>query len=104
MIRVSIVYCNTPGGRFDLTYYLDKHVPLVKSRLERFGLRRVEVDKPISGVAGTPPPFACAMHLYFETIQDVQRGLQTHGAELLADVPSYTSLQPQIQLSEMLEL
>src|SRR6185312_4185403 len=33
MIKVSVMYPNTPGGRFDHDYYRDKHMPLVKARL-----------------------------------------------------------------------
>ena len=32
MIKVSVMYPNTPGGRFDHDYYRDKHMPLVKER------------------------------------------------------------------------
>ena len=33
MIKVSVMYPNTPGARFDHEYYRDKHMPLVKARL-----------------------------------------------------------------------
>ena len=33
MIKVSVMYPNTPGARFDHAYYKDKHMPLVKARL-----------------------------------------------------------------------
>ena len=34
MIKVSVMYPNTPGARFDHEYYRDKHMPLVKARME----------------------------------------------------------------------
>ena len=30
MIKVSVMYPNTPGARFNHEYYRDKHMPLVK--------------------------------------------------------------------------
>ena len=33
MIKVSVMYPNTPGARFDHEYYRDKHMPLVKNRM-----------------------------------------------------------------------
>ena len=33
MIKVSVMYPNTPGARFNHEYYGDKHMPLVKARL-----------------------------------------------------------------------
>jgi len=33
MVKVSVMYPNTPGARFDHAYYRDKHMPLVKKRM-----------------------------------------------------------------------
>jgi len=33
MIKVSVMYPNTPGSRFDHAYYRDKHMPLLKARM-----------------------------------------------------------------------
>ena len=33
MIKVSVMYPNTPGARFDHAYYKDKHMPLLKTRM-----------------------------------------------------------------------
>ena len=34
MIKVSVMYPNTPGARFDHEYYRGKHMPLVKARMD----------------------------------------------------------------------
>lgn len=33
MIKISVVYPNSAGVRFDHAYYRDKHMPMVKDRL-----------------------------------------------------------------------
>jgi hypothetical protein len=33
MIKVSVMYPNTRGARFDHAYYRDRHMPLVKARM-----------------------------------------------------------------------
>ena len=33
MIKVSVMYPNNPGARFDHDYYREKHMPLVKARM-----------------------------------------------------------------------
>ena len=33
MIKVSVMYPNQPGVRFDHEYYRTKHLPLIKSRM-----------------------------------------------------------------------
>ena len=33
MIKVSVMFPNTPGARFNHEYYRDKHMPLLQSRM-----------------------------------------------------------------------
>lgn len=32
MIKVSVLYPNHVAGRFDMTYYLEKHMPMVRQK------------------------------------------------------------------------
>lgn len=103
MIHVSVFYPNQEGGRFDHGYYAQKHMGLVKERLGSLGLVRVEVDKGLSGGgSGQPAPFVCIGHLYFNSLADYKTAMKAHGAELLADVPHFTNLSPQFQVSEII--
>jgi len=102
MVRISVFYPNESGKRFDHGYYAQKHMPLVMNRLKGFGLLRFEVDKGLAGGApGASAPFVAAGHLYFNSAADFEKGMGAHGAELLADIPNYTDLSPQIQVSEI---
>ena len=101
MIRVTVLYPNNKGSKFDLKYYVEKHMALVKARLDQHGLVRIEVDKGIGGADRTPAPFVCIGHLYFNSVQEFQKGLEAHGPELISDVPNYTDIEPQIQISEI---
>jgi uncharacterized protein (TIGR02118 family) len=100
MICVSVLYPNTPGKKFDHSYYAQKHMPLVRSRLKSFGLLRDEIDQGLSA-PGAQAPFVAIARMYFNTLAEFQAGMKAHEAELLGDVPNYTELQPQIQVSEM---
>ncbi len=102
MIRISVMYPSGEGKKFDHTYYARKHMALVQERLGKLGLLRLEVDKGLSGGApGAPAPFACMGHLYFNTVDEFQRAMKAHGKELMADVPNFTDITPQIQISEI---
>src|SRR3984893_12406945 len=48
MIKVSVMYPNTPGARFDHAYYRDKHMPLVKKRMGD-SCKSYTVDKGLAG-------------------------------------------------------
>lgn len=102
MVRISVIYPNQPGKKFDLDYYTGKHMPLVEQRLRGYGLVRWEVDKGLAGGApGSPAPFVAVGHIYFQQLADFQKGIGAHGQELFGDVPNYTDIEPQVQIAEI---
>ena len=102
MIRVSVMYPSGEGKKFDVEYYVSKHMALVQQRLGSLGLLRWEVDKGMAGGApGAPAPFAAIGHIYFSSIADFQAAMKPHGKELFADVPNFTNISPQVQISEI---
>jgi uncharacterized protein (TIGR02118 family) len=102
MIRVTVLYPNEAGKRFDHGYYAGKHLPMVMERLKGSGMLRYEVDKGVAGGGpGAPPPFVAACHLYFNGLDDFQKGIAAHGNEILGDIPNYTNISPQIQISDI---
>lgn len=103
MVRISVLYPNEPGKKFDLDYYVGRHMRLVRDRIGELGLLRIEVDRGVGGAApGAPAPFACVGHLYFDTVEAFQRAMQAHGKEFMADVPNFTDIRPQFQISEVI--
>lgn len=102
MFRVSVFYPAGQGKKFDLDYYKGKHMDLVRQRIGKLGLVRIEVDKGIAGGApGAPAPFVSAGHLYWNSLDDFQKAMEQHGKELFADVPNFTDITPQVQISEI---
>jgi len=66
------------------------------------GLGRVEVDEGLgTGAPDQPAPFAVIFFMTFEKMEDFQKGMAAHGAELLGDIPNFTNVQPQIQISRV---
>jgi uncharacterized protein (TIGR02118 family) len=101
MICVSVMYPTAPGKRFDHEYYEQKHRPLVLARLASLGITRYEIHQGLSGLGpGSEPMFACVGNLYFNAVSEFQQAMATHGAELQADIPNFTDIQPHFQISE----
>jgi uncharacterized protein (TIGR02118 family) len=101
MIKVSVMYANKPGARFDHAYYRDKHMPLVKARMgDR--CKFYTVDKGLAGGGpGEPATYVAMCHLFCDSVQDFQAGFDPHAEEIMADIPNYTDQQPIIQISEV---
>ena len=101
MIKVSVMYPNTAGARFDHVYYRDKHMPLVKSSMGDACLFYT-VDKGLAGGApGEPAPYVGMCHIYSDSVESFQAGFGPHAKEILADIANYTDLAPVMQISEV---
>ena len=101
MVCISVLYANTPGKKFDHDYYAKKHMPMVMDRLKSSGMIRYEIDRGLAGGApGSEPPFVCVGRLYFNTLEEFQQALGTQGPEILKDIPNYTDIEFQMQISQ----
>jgi uncharacterized protein (TIGR02118 family) len=101
MIKVTVMYPNTPGARFDHAYYRDTHMPLVKSRMGD-ACKYYTVDKGMAGGApGQPPTYVGMCHIFCDSVETFQGGFGPHAAEILADVANYTDITPVMQISEV---
>jgi uncharacterized protein (TIGR02118 family) len=104
MVCISVFYPNGPNKRFDHDYYLATHMPLVRDCCRSFGLIRYEVDRGVSGgTPGSQAPFVAVGRLYFSAVSEFVKALEAHGAEIMGDIPNYTDIEPQIQVSELTE-
>lgn len=101
MIKVSVFYPNTAGSTFDMQYYLDIHMPMVKQRLGA-ALKGQAVEQGLGGgQPGSPPAYLAMGHLLFESVDAFQQAWTPHADAIVGDVPNYTNTQPTIQLSEV---
>jgi uncharacterized protein (TIGR02118 family) len=103
MIRVVVSYPNVAGAKFDFDYYLITHVPMVEAKPRGRGLTGWTIDKGLSGGApGTEPEFLVQAQLIFESVEAFNAAMETEGAEIMAEIPKYTDIHPQIQVNRVL--
>jgi uncharacterized protein (TIGR02118 family) len=101
MIKVSVMYPNTPGAKFNHDYYRDQHMPMVKAKLGA-ALKSYTVDKGLAGGApGAPATYVAMCHLFCDSVEAFQAGFGPHAKAIMADVPNYTDIAPVMQISEV---
>ena len=101
MIKVSVLYPNTAGCKFDMEYYLTRHMPMVQQKLGP-ACKRMAGEQGIAGGApGAPATYVAMGHLYFDSTDAFQAAFAPHAQSILADIPNYTDTQPTIQVSEV---
>ena len=93
MIRFSVLYPAAEGATFDHDYYANSHVPLA---VKTWGLDGAQIDKGLDG------PYVAAVHFIFDSQEAMGAALGSPGtAEVMADVPNYTTITPVTQTSEI---
>ena len=101
MIKVSVFYPNQEGARFDMDYYLQKHMPMVRQKMAG-AMKSMGVEQGIAGGApGAPSPYRVIAHMTFDSMEAYQTAFSAHAQTIMADIPNYTDLQPLVQISEI---
>jgi uncharacterized protein (TIGR02118 family) len=102
VIKVSVMYPYRANARFDMDYYCDSHIPLVQRAL-RPALKGVAVDKGLAGgVPGSAPSYVAVGHLLFDSVADFEAAFGANADEILTDIPTYTDIEPVLQISEVM--
>lgn len=101
MIKVTVMYPQREGARFDHAYYRDKHMPMVKETLGA-ACTGYTVAKGLGGGApGAPAPYVAYCELFFDSVPAFQQAFAPHAKTIMADVPNYTDIAPEMQVSEV---
>ena len=101
MIKVSVMYPNGPGARFDDAYYRDRHMPMVKQLMGDY-CKYYTVDRALAPASSDGnAPYIAMGHLFCDSVDAFQTGFGPHSAQIMGDIPNYTNQTPVIQMSEV---
>ena len=102
MIKVAIFYPNEEGKTFDMDYCSKKHMPMAAS-LFGDSLKAMSIDKGLAnGTTELPVQYIAIGYFYFESMSSFQNSMRSSSEQIKADVPNYTNIQPELQISEVL--
>src|SRR5712671_588232 len=99
MQLVTVAYPSKSDAKFDFDYYMKKHIPLVEGLVGK----SIDVRRGISSATGSTAAFVCVATIPIDSVASFQAILAQHGAEILADIPKYTNIEPIIQFDEILK-
>jgi len=96
------MYPNGKAVKFDVDYYKNSHLPMVSKALGE-ALKGLELDLGLSsGVPGELPPYVAIAHLKFDDIASFQAAFSPYAAIFAADVKKYSTVQGELQISELI--
>ena len=103
MIKVSILYPGSKETPFDMTYYLEQHMPLALSLLGNHqGYRGVTVAQGLD--MGNPElelRYIVICEFLFDSGQAFMEAFTPHADTLEQDIANYTTSKPMVQFSEV---
>jgi len=104
MIKVSILYPNLKGARFDVPYYTEIHMPMsIKLLSAHPGFKGVSVEQGLGGAApGSEPAYIAMCHFLFDSVEGFMAAFTPNAEVLQGDMPNYTDIEPVIQFNEVL--
>jgi uncharacterized protein (TIGR02118 family) len=101
VIKVSVLYPNGSGAKFDMNYYMKSHMPMVQKKLGN-DLKGMSIEEGLGGMPpGSPAPYVAGCGLLFESVEAFGAAFSAHADAILADIPNYTNTQPVIQISQV---
>lgn len=98
------MYPNSPEVSFDTEYYKNSHLPMIATSLGE-ALKEMEFNLGISGkMSSEAAPYIAMAHLTFDSLESFQTSFGPHARKFAADVPNYTNVQGEVQISEIVKL
>lgn len=93
MVVVSVLY--PAGPAFDMAYYRDHHLPLVRRLLAPAGMLSLAYHCP-----DAPAPYQLIAELRFANRAVTDAALAAHGPQTQADIANFTAAQPVILIGD----
>lgn len=103
MAIVTVMYPETEGARFDLDYYMKKHMPLLAAHGADLGLEGYWVVRGVGAPGSGKPTYRVMTTLAVSALDTFGKGMHAHGQEIMGDIPNFTDIAPVIQFSEKVE-
>lgn len=97
---ITVMYPSTGSTRFDESYYMQSHIPLVRQRWHSLGLTEVKVLRGVPGPEGAAPTYTVLALLTFGSMDQFKDAAAQHGTEIFADIPNFTDAVPVLQFND----
>ena len=103
MIKVTAVYRWREGATFNDDYYHSEHMRIARAALQPLGLVRLESDRVLYPGEPRPGQIVALTNAFFSDLKQAQTAAKATKAELWADIPNDTNIQPEPYFAQVVE-
>ncbi|MFT4831632.1 MAG: hypothetical protein ACI815_001281 [Psychroserpens sp.] len=104
MIKISVMYPNNTEVKFDTDYYKNPHLPMIAETLGST-LKGLEFNIHLGGrTPAEPPTYIAVAHLTFDSLDSFKAYIAPNATKFAADVPNYTNVKGEIQISDIVKI
>ena len=100
-IKLTVLYPNEEGKTFNMEYYSNNHVALLGKLLGDAVIGATIENGLGGGAPNSPAPFSAIGNLYFNDMESFENSFGPNAAEIMADLPNFTNIEPTVQISEV---
>ena len=101
MIKLTILYPDEEGKKFDKDYYINTHMPL-SLNLQGDAVKHMSVEFGLSGeTPGSRPTYLAICNFLYDSFEAFERAFMPHAETLMKDIANYTDIKTVIQFSEV---
>ncbi len=99
MYCMTVNYPKSANSTFDVEYYLNSHIPLVKKLFAEYGLVSVIVKIGIGSAPGNDDAMYAAVDIVFESIEAMKTATKAAAKEVAEDIKNYTDTTPEFSFA-----
>jgi uncharacterized protein (TIGR02118 family) len=101
MIKVSVLYPNEEGKKFDIEYYCCRHIAMIQEQVGS-ALKGVAVEQGLCAAdLVSQAPYVVMGHLYFDSMEVYESAYVPRREGFRSDIPNFTDIKPIVQISEV---
>ena len=94
VFNATVLYPQESDSKFDLSYYLKSHMPIVEKNWGHYGLKDWKIVEFAAGPDGSKP-YSIGAVLTWESEEGLQKALGGEEAKtVFGDVPNFSNKQP----------
>lgn len=103
MIKVTALYRWREGATSNHDYYHREHMRIARAALQPLGLVRLESDRVLYPGEPRPGQVVALTNALFCDLKQAQIAAKQAAAELMADIPNYTNIEPESYFAQLNE-